>query len=73
MTPLIGLTQQEISDELQKLGVEKYRAKQIWTWIYFHGVKNFDDMNNISKDIKLITNFVDELNLDNDLFKREVQ
>ena len=31
MTPLIGLTQQEISDELQKLGVEKYRAKQIWT------------------------------------------
>ena len=59
MTPLIGLTQQEISDELQKLGVEKYRAKQIWTWIYFHGVKNFDDMNNISKDLrkKLAENF----------------
>ena len=29
-------------------------------------------MNSISKDIKLITNFVDELNLDNDLFKKEV-
>ena len=27
---------------------------------------------NISNDIKLITNFVDELNLDNDLFRREV-
>lgn len=27
---------------------------------------------NITKDIKLITNFVDELNLDNDLFRREV-
>ena len=26
----------------------------------------------ISQDIKLITNFVDELNLDNDLFRREV-
>ena len=26
----------------------------------------------IVKDIKLITNFVDELNLDNDLFRREV-
>lgn len=26
----------------------------------------------ITKDIKLITNFVDELNLDNDLFRREV-
>ena len=29
-------------------------------------------MNEISQDIKLITNFVDELNLDNDLFRREV-
>lgn len=28
--------------------------------------------NEISQDIKLITNFVDELNLDNDLFRREV-
>ena len=27
---------------------------------------------NISKDIKLITNFVDELDLDNDLFRKEV-
>lgn len=27
---------------------------------------------NITKDIKLITDFVDELNLDNDLFKKEV-
>ena len=59
MQPLIGLTQQEISEELQKLGVEKYRAKQIWTWIYFHGIKNFDNMNNISKDLrkKLAENF----------------
>lgn len=28
--------------------------------------------NNIAQDINLITNFVDELNLDNDLFRREV-
>ena len=28
--------------------------------------------NNIVRDIKLITNFVNELNLDNDLFKKEV-
>lgn len=29
-------------------------------------------INEINKDIKLITNFVDELNLDNDLFRKEV-
>ena len=28
--------------------------------------------NNIVRDIKLITDFVNELNLDNDLFKKEV-
>ena len=49
---LIGLTQEELTTELQSLGVEKYRAKQIWTWVYFHGVKSFDDMNNISKDLR---------------------
>ena len=38
----------------------------------FTKIDEEDIMNNISKDIKLITNFVDELNLDNDLFKREV-
>lgn len=59
MKTLIGFTQEEISNELQKLGVEKYRAKQIWTWIYFHGVKSFDEMNNISKELrhKLAENF----------------
>ena len=59
MQSLIGLNQEELSKKLQKLGVEKYRAKQIWTWIYFHGIKNFDDMNNISKDLrkKLAENF----------------
>ena len=30
-------------------------------------------INEISEDIKLITGFVDELNLDNDLFRKEVQ
>ena len=38
----------------------------------FTKIDEEDIMNNISKDIKLITNFVDELNFDNDLFKREV-
>ena len=41
-----------------------------------HGIFNKIDeekvINEISQDIKLITNFVDELSLDNDLFRREV-
>ena len=59
MISLIGLSQSELAIELQKLGIEKYRAKQIWTWIYFHGAKSFDEMSNISKDLrkKLNENF----------------
>ncbi len=52
MKSLIGLTKEEIVEELKELGVEAYRAKQIWTWIYYYGKTSFEDMNNISKDLR---------------------
>ncbi len=40
-------------DELQNFcgdnNLPKFRASQIWRWIYCFGLKSFDDMNNISK------------------------
>ncbi|MCQ2787219.1 MAG: 23S rRNA (adenine(2503)-C(2))-methyltransferase RlmN [Bacilli bacterium] len=43
--------------DLQKLLVDKYqqkpfRATQLFTWIYLKGVKNFDEMTDISKDFR---------------------
>lgn len=52
MKNLIGLTKEELTAELKQFGVEPYRSKQIWTWIYVYGKKNFIDMNNISKDLR---------------------
>jgi len=46
---LIGLTRTELEDEIKQFGEPKYRAKQIWNWIYYFGISNFDEMNNISK------------------------
>lgn len=52
MKSLIGLAKEEIITELKRFGVEGYRAKQIWTWIYVHGKRDFNEMNNISKELR---------------------
>jgi len=49
---LIGLTKQEISTILENLGAKKFQTKQLWTWIYYYGVSDFDLMTNLSKDLR---------------------
>ncbi|MBT5073150.1 MAG: 23S rRNA (adenine(2503)-C(2))-methyltransferase RlmN [Kordiimonadaceae bacterium] len=53
---LIGLTHQEVGEKLKEIGVPekqcRMRAQQIWHWIYFRGAKSFDEMSNISKDMR---------------------
>lgn len=60
---LIGLSHDEVAAKLKEIGVPekqcKMRAQQIWHWIYFRGAKSFDEMSNISKEMraKLAENF----------------
>lgn len=49
---LLDFTLEELSDYIVSLGYEKYRAKQIFAWLY-KGVKNFSEMTNIKKDLRL--------------------
>ncbi len=53
---LIGLSHDEVAAKLLEIGVPekhcKMRAQQIWHWIYFRGAKSFDEMSNISKDMR---------------------
>ncbi len=51
---LTHLTKEQVSEELLKLGEKPFRAKQIWNWIYARGVKSFDEMSNISKEMREI-------------------
>lgn len=52
-------TLEELENELINLGEKKFRAKQIFAWIY-RGVTSFDEMTDLSKDLieKLKKNYV---------------
>lgn len=53
---LIGLSRAEMASALQEIGVperqSRMRVSQLWHWLYVRGVSNFDDMFNISKDMR---------------------
>ncbi len=46
---LVGLSRDDLKATLAEAGVEAFRAQQIWHWIYWHGVTDFDRMSNIAK------------------------
>lgn len=49
---IIGLDLPEIKAALSVLGIEGYRAKQIWSWLYCHGVRDFAAMSNLAKPVR---------------------
>ena len=59
-TPIIGLSKDELKEAVLSLGEKPFRAKQLWQWLYFKGVCSFDEMTDLSKDLrqKLSDNFV---------------
>jgi 23S rRNA (adenine2503-C2)-methyltransferase len=57
MTPiqknLVGLTFQEIEEIILTLGEKKFRANQIWQYIYLDGHKDFSLMTSLGKSLRL--------------------
>ncbi len=49
-THIIGLTREELTQKLAALGLEKFRAAQIWQWVYVKGATDFAQMTSIAKD-----------------------
>jgi len=49
---LVGLTLDELKAEMVALGLEPFRAKQLWTAIYCHGVKEFDGLTTLAKQAR---------------------
>ena len=53
---LIGMTRHELAAALSTLGVPdkqlRMRVSQIWGWLYAHGVREFDQMSNVAKDLR---------------------
>jgi len=46
---LVGLSREELKGTLAEAGLEPFRARQVWQWIYWHGVRDFGLMTNIAK------------------------
>ena len=51
-TNLLGLTKAEIKLLLNKINLPNFRTSQIWNWIYRSGTVDFNEMTNISKDLR---------------------
>ncbi|MCE2929537.1 MAG: 23S rRNA (adenine(2503)-C(2))-methyltransferase RlmN [Candidatus Caenarcaniphilales bacterium] len=50
---LIGMRLEELETYIEELGLEKFRAKQIFKWIYSKNVRDIDNLSDISKDARL--------------------
>jgi len=59
---LVGLSRDALKATLTEAGLEPFRARQVWQWIYWHGVTDFGLMTNIAKKTreKLAEHFVIE-------------
>ena len=53
---LVGLERAQLARVLADLGVPerqvKMRTQQLWHWLYHRGARSFDEMTNISKDLR---------------------
>ena len=51
MKDIKSMTLAEISEDFAALGEPKFRAKQVYTWVH-RGAKTFDEMSNLSKELR---------------------
>ncbi len=51
-TDLKSLNRKELKQFCQELGLQSYRADQLFQWLYQKGASSFDEMTNLSKDLR---------------------
>ena len=51
-TNLKKLTKEELQDFTEELGLQSFRSDQLFQWLYQKGVHSFDEMTNLSKDLR---------------------
>ena len=51
-TNLLGMSLDAMEKFFVSLGEKPYRARQVFQWIHQKGISNFDEMSNLSKDLK---------------------
>ncbi|HLZ65017.1 MAG TPA: 23S rRNA (adenine(2503)-C(2))-methyltransferase RlmN [Aliidongia sp.] len=51
-TNLVGLSRDELIAAMASIGAPKFRANQLWQWIYNKGATEFDAMTSLSKNFR---------------------
>lgn len=59
---LKGLTELELEIFFSEINEPKYRAKQLFNWLYNHQIDNFDEMVNFSKELRSKLKLLSEIN-----------
>jgi 23S rRNA (adenine2503-C2)-methyltransferase len=49
---ILDLTLEEIREVFDEMVLDKFRAAQVWQWIYEKGAQSFGDMTNLAKDLR---------------------
>ena len=52
METLAKYTYEELENYIISSGEQKFRAKQLYSWIYSKSARSFDDMSDIKKDFR---------------------
>ena len=51
MSSIFGVTKEQLEDYFESIGEKKYKATQIFEWLYQKKVSSFDEMTNIKKEL----------------------
>lgn len=61
-TDLKSLTKEELSEFCEEQGLQSFRSDQIFQWLYQKGVSSFEEMTNLSKDLRAQLSEIAEVN-----------
>lgn len=62
-----NLSFEELKNSMELLGEKSFRAKQVYEWLWKKDASNFEDMSNLSKDLRIKLDehyFIDHIQLD---------
>ena len=50
--PLLGMALSELEAEVEKMQLPRFRARQLWRWVWRHGLTDFSDMTDLGKAVQ---------------------
>ncbi len=50
---LLGLSFEDLQAQIVASGLPKFRARQLWRWVWRHGLTNFDEMSDLGRSIRV--------------------